>query len=295
MSQENKVLEYPNGLSSIPYASFLQIEKYSYDEAQKNVAKSFNDASGAVQRSFVAGLVNGGADFIEKSYASGKPTDVTFDKAMNNIYETVRTETEANRDLNKQQERKGMSEKTRLIEGGHDINLRTDTNLDRNIQVKLENGEITTVGQLLDKKEAKRKRKNKGLMETTCMLPLPNEFQYKYGADWNNEFKLGTLALAADEAGRFGALTLAGGAAGFLGSFIGGSLQAADEGSEIGGVSATKLIQGFAGGAKFATNPFNVNSPLNPQNLAGLAGLAPNENSIQFFERMQGREFGFRF
>ena len=295
MSQENKVLEYPNGLSSIPYASFLQIEKYSYDEAQKNVAKSFNDASGAVQRSFVAGLVNGGADFIEKSYASGKPTDVTFDKAMNNIYETVRTETEANRDLNKQQERKGMSEKTRLIEGGHDINLRTDTNLDRNIQVKLENGEITTVGQLLDKKEAKRKRKNKGLMETTCMLPLPNEFQYKYGADWNNEFKLGTLALAADEAGRFGALTLAGGAAGFLGSFIGGSLQAADEGSEIGGVSATKLIQGFAGGAKFATNPFNVNSPLNPKNLAGLAGLAPNENSIQFFERMQGREFSFRF
>ena len=40
-------------------------------------------------------------------------------------------------------------------------------------------------------------------METTCMLPLPNEFQYKYGADWNNEFKLGTLALAADDAGRF--------------------------------------------------------------------------------------------
>ena len=71
MSQENKVLEYPNGLSSIPYASFLQIEKYSYDEAQKNVAKSFNDASGAVQRSFVSGLVNGGGDFIEKSYASG--------------------------------------------------------------------------------------------------------------------------------------------------------------------------------------------------------------------------------
>ena len=37
-------------------------------------------------------------------------------------------------------------------------------------------------------------------MATRCHLPLPNEFQYKYGADWNNEFKLGTLALAADEA-----------------------------------------------------------------------------------------------
>jgi len=132
-------------------------------------------------------------------------------------------------------------------------------------------------------------------MASRCMLPLPNEFQYKYGADWNNEFKLGTLALAADEAGKFAGVSIAGGAAGFLGNFIGGSLQASDEGSQIGGVDATKLITGFAGGAKFATNPFNVNSPLDPKNLAGLAGLAPNENSIQFFERMQGREFSFRF
>ena len=46
-------------------------------------------------------------------------------------------------------------------------------------------------------------RQSKGLMSKKCMLPLPNEFQYKYGADWNNEFKLGTLALAADDAGRF--------------------------------------------------------------------------------------------
>ena len=44
MTQKNTVIEYPTGLSAIPYASFLQIEKYSYDEAQKNVAKSFNDA-----------------------------------------------------------------------------------------------------------------------------------------------------------------------------------------------------------------------------------------------------------
>ena len=39
-----------------------------------------------------------------------------------------------------------------------------------------------------------------------CHLPLPNEFQYKYGADWNNEFKLGTLALAADDALRNGGI-----------------------------------------------------------------------------------------
>ena len=34
---------------------------------------------------------------------------------------------------------------------------------------------------------------------------------------------------------------------------------------------------------------------MNYPNIAGLAGLAPNENSIQFFQRMQGRDFSFRF
>ena len=42
MAEQNTVVEYPTGLSSIPFASFLQIEKYSYDEAQKKVATQFN-------------------------------------------------------------------------------------------------------------------------------------------------------------------------------------------------------------------------------------------------------------
>ena len=52
---------------------------------------------------------------------TGKPTDETFDKAMGNIYKTVRTEQKAIRKLNSQQKRKGMSEETRLIEGGTNI------------------------------------------------------------------------------------------------------------------------------------------------------------------------------
>ena len=294
MEQDKTVLEYPSNLSSIPYASFLQIEKYSYDEAQKNVAKSFNDASGSVSRSFVAGFVKDGADFIAKAYGTGTPTQRLTDEVFNE-YTTERTETLVERKLNKQQKKRGFSETTTLVTGGNKINLRTDTNLDPNIKVVLDNGETTTVGQLQKEKQAKIDKKNKGLMLSRCLLPLPNEFQYKYGADWNNEFKLGTLALAADEAGKFAGVVAAGGTAGAALQFLGGSLQTADQGAQIGGVSATKLIQGFAGGASFASNPFNVNSPLDPKNLVGLAGLAPNENSIQFFERMQGREFSFRF
>ena len=58
---------------------------------------------------------------------------------------------------------------------------------------------------------------------------------------------------------------------------------------------ASKMVQSVVGGMKKAADPFKIGSELSPKNVAGLAGLAPNENSIQFFERMQGREFGFRF
>ena len=46
-----------------------------------------------------------------------------------------------------------------------------------------------TIGQI-KKKTEKMDLAVKGLMSKKCHLPLPNEFQYKYGADWNNEFKL---------------------------------------------------------------------------------------------------------
>ena len=127
------------------------------------------------------------------------------------------------------------------------------------------------------------------------MLPLPNEFQYKYGADWNNEFKLGTLALAADEAGKISCVSNSWWCNWWRFELAAGILSQGSNIAKVGGVDPTKLVQGFTKGAKTATDPFKVNSPLNPTNLAGLAGLAPNENSIQFFERMQGREFGFRF
>ena len=50
MSQEMSVLEYPVGLGRIPYASFLEINRYEYQEAMDKVAKSQNDALGALQR-----------------------------------------------------------------------------------------------------------------------------------------------------------------------------------------------------------------------------------------------------
>ena len=178
MSQQNTVIEYPTGLSSIPFASFLQIEKYSYDEAQKTVAKQFNDALGSYNRSVISDVVRTGANTLAKAYGSGAPTDSFSDYALNE-YKTERTTQDVRVNT-----RGGGSKIVQRGSGGNKINI-NDPNVDPSTRVELKNGEITTVGQLLKKKKEAIDKKNKGLMASRCMLPLPNEFQYKYGADWS--------------------------------------------------------------------------------------------------------------
>ena len=283
MAEQNTVVEYPTGLSSIPFASFLQIEKYSYDEAQKKVATQFNDALGSLNRSKISDVVRFGSNRLAEAYGSGTPTDSFTDYALNE-YKTEKITTK---------EKRGSRTFTKTS-GGRTINI-TDPSVDPNTRVVLKNGETTTVGQLLKKKQEMKDRQSKGLMSTVCHLPLPNEFQYKYGADWNNEFKLGTLALAADEAGKFAGVATAGGLIGGGLDFLSQKLTTGSQVGKISGVDPTKIVQSAVSGLQTAADPFKMNSPLNPKNVAGLAGLAPNENSIQFFERMQGREFSFRF
>ena len=276
--QQNTVIEYPVGLSEIPFASFLEIEKYSYDEAMKTVAKEQNDALGSLQRSQLGNAIDLIGDAQELAYASGDFSEGQ-DERFNQYYTAADRSDSA------------------LFSGGQ-INI-NDPNVDKSIVVVV-NGEEITVGQLLKKKQEMRDRQNKGLMSKKCMVPLPNEFQYKYGADWNNEFKLGTLALAADDAGRFLTTTAAGAVIGGGSNALAQYLSNPVSGQsgkllEQLGIDPTKVVQGAAGGAAKAANLYGVNSQLNPTNLAGLAGLAPNENSIQFFQRMQSRQFSFRF
>ena len=268
---ENTVIEYPTGLSAIPFASFLQIEKFSYEAAQKYAAQNFNDALGSLGRSSIAQKIDSAVDGLATVYGSG---DTSTEKGKIDVNQTLYT----------------SAKKSRKTQKKIDINTADDS-----VRVKLKDGSTTTIGQLKQKKQELIDRQSKGLMASKCMLPLPNEFQYKYGADWNNEFKLGTLALAADEAYRFGAITGGGALLGGGLQFLTDKLTQGSGAANIAGVDPTKIVQSAVGGLKTAADPLKVNSELNPRNVAGLAGLAPNENSIQFFERMQGRNFSFRF
>ena len=281
MPESKTVLEYPTGLSSIPYASFLQIEKYSYDEAQKKVQSSQNDALSSLANSRIADIVDGGVDVVAGAYGS-----------------ELSKETRNQRKIEKAlaDDSFGMAGTGFLGLGREKISL---ADADDSTEV-IVNGRKTTIGALKKEKARLAELNAKGLMSSMCNLPLPNEFQYKYGADWNNEFKLGTLALAADDAVRFAAITgTAAAAGGFVQSKVNaltdpkGNKNNKQKNKKIENIE--KIINTSLGAGKKAADPFKVNSELNPKNIAGLAGLAPNENSIQFFQRMQGRQFGFRF
>ena len=69
-----------------------------------------------------------------------------------------------------------------------------------------------------------------------------NEFQYKYGADWNNEFKLGTLAMDADDFGKFRNCNCRSGI-GAVGSWLTQWLSKGVSAGKAGGVDVNKLVQ----------------------------------------------------
>ena len=279
---QKTVFEYPTGLSGIPYASHLQIEKYSYDEAQKKVQDSQNDALGSLQNSRIADIVEGGVNAVANIYGSGESRET---KNQRKIEKQL-----AEQDTFKLANARGPNRNKKISLADAD----DDTEV-------IFNGKKTTVGALKKEKQRIADLNAKGLMSTMCHLPLPNEFQYKYGADWNNEFKLGTLALAADDALRAGGILALGAGLGALKQGAVNMLTGDKSGKPKNDAASKKMkkiesmITSAAGGAGGAVDPMKVNSELSPKNIAGLAGLAPNENSIQFFQRMQGRDFSFRF
>ena len=151
MTQNNTVIEYPTGLSSIPYASFLQIEKYSYDEAQKSVAKSFNDGLGSLNRSVLSKVLRAGGDAAAVAYAAGTPDDKFIDNMLNR-YKRPEVKTLVKEASGTSVRQSGSNVDKYKTTGGDSINI-TDENIDPSTVIQLRNGETTTAGQLLQKKK----------------------------------------------------------------------------------------------------------------------------------------------
>ena len=280
LEESQTVLEYPRGISTVPYASFLKITRYEYQEALEKVAANSNDALGAFARSGVMkNLVNATTSVASTIY-NGASFDA--DSSLNTMEDSI-NEGKKNAwwDFMDVFSFDGTN-KTEIPGGDKEITL--------------PNGETTTWNALKNDKDEVANERRKGLAASDLFVALPEEFQYGYKADWGNTFKMGTMALMADNAAKFTALGAlgAGAGAGFTASL--GKLQdMAGMAGNIPGVNADEYAANMAAGAQMATNPFGVNDSLNPTNIAGLGGMAPNENAIQMFSRMGFRQFSFSF
>ncbi len=274
------ILEYPRGISTVPYASFLKITRYEYQEALEKVAANSNDALGAYARSGVMkNLVNTTTNVASTIYNGASfDSDSSLNTMENSINEGKKNSWWDFADVFSFD----GTNKTEIPGGDKEITL--------------PNGETTTWNALKNDKDEVANERRKGLAASDLFVALPEEFQYGYKADWGNTFKMGTMALMADNAAKFTALGAlgAGAGAGFTAALS--NLQdMAGAAGNIPGVNADEYAANMAAGAQMATNPFGVNDSLSPTNIAGLGGMAPNENAIQMFSRMGFRQFSFSF
>ena len=272
---------YPKKIASVPFASFMRINKYSYDEGMAEVGKQQNDVLGSVQNSgLVKSVTEGLADSAQWLYG---------DKTGGNNYLAMEEE----KMLAK------FRDNTKDIHKPNDSSSRNweDTRTKEDLlneEFEVDNGwgtepSKTTLNELLEEKKAAKNFHDQGYAKDYCNIAMPNEFQYDYGANWNNTFKLGTMALAADDPARAAMLL---GAGGLVGGISNLGVNALGKNNEMAAV----ITEGAKDGVGKAANPFGVNSDiLDPTNVVGLAGLAPNENAIQFFKKMEFRKFELNF
>ena len=282
IKEEPKNHSYPFNLASIPYASFMRIYKYSYDEGMKNVGANQNDAIGSIQNSGLLKNINDklvdGAQWVYGDKTSGRAL-LNFD-TDSEIISNYR-----NQLMNKKGEEYGGMSREQIL----DVPLSVDNGWGAGFT-------DTTLRELIDKKNEVKKFHQSGYKKAWCNLAMPNEFQFDYSANWNNTFKLGTMALAADDPQRAAIVLGSGATIGMLSSGMKGFLSKSDKDGGLGLGDIAGIASGAKAGAMKAGDFFGVNSNiLDPTNIAGMAGLTPNENAIQFFKKMDFRQFDMNF
>ncbi len=275
---------YPDKVDTIRFASYLKISKYKYNaglkaayaNGQRDVAASFGQS----------GLAQGAKKVVNEIgqtlFGGVDPNDYDLKKFNEDLKNDIKTSTEF--------EGEDRNQITKDVMAGDYSHLFKDGN-----SITLQNGDvINNEEQLLEiKKEAQRTIGND---VSIFNLPMPQEFSYNYNADWSNEFKMGTMARIMDDfAGSLGQMVTTGAFA------VGGELVkitkelATGSVAEGAGFDGGKFDQVLGAAFKGATNPLGSTDALDINRVLGLAGLAPNENAINFFKKMQNRKFNISF
>ena len=282
---------YPKGLTDIPLASYFKITRYQYNDGLKNARESGqNDAStGLANIAPITNKIKQGNSFLFGGTDGGTTEGDQRMEALNNELEALAIadiKRGTGRDGKAKREKRKREVLAKISKGEYE-------HLFRDGPITLTDGTVLeNANQLADIKNESYETAD--TVPTIYRLPMPNEFQYSYGASWGNTFKLGTMARVLDDpTGAIGQMLATGTLAGVTDAIgqIGSSFT--DGLNDQAGMDISKTLgKAFKG----ATDPLGVNSDITqPANFLGLAGLAPNENAIMMFSKMEMRSFSLSF
>ena len=276
-------IAYPKNIRTIPYASYFKIMRWEYKKGiQEAAAETGSRDVLAMSQKGASGFVN---DLIESSTTAAFGDVET--KANNSARNIKDIDQKIKKGFNKQK-KMFRTEHNKKIEAAKEANDYSGFNY----PIKLQDGtEVNNPEELQNKKNEAKKAQDS--VQSLYWLPMPNDYSYKYGANWDNKFKLGTMAKFASDAGAGLKQSAITGAIGGAVTTITEAANVAGEGMDEGsGGMATGIL---SGAASAAVNPLGSTDTFDTTNLLGLAGLAPNENAIQLFSNMTMRSFTFSF
>ena len=282
-----KTLMYPNALTSIPYASYFKITRWEYKEALEKAAQEHG------HRDAAALLGKGQGKVLNDAINS--TTQGVFDGVNKRMEDTLKNDKTIN-DAFRKQFKPGMFNRNK-----ENLEAMNKAKKEHNYEgivpkegIKLQDGtQIDSATDLAEiRKDAERHAK---ALQSCYYLPIPNEYAYGYSAKWDNSIKLGAMARVLDDAGSGMAQMLTTGAAS-------GSAETMSQATDIftkavgegSGADIGAVAKAFGSGA---VDPFDIGTKdvFKPKNLIGMAGLAPNENAIQLFTKMDNRSFEMTF
>ena len=256
---------YPKGLTDIPLASYFKITRYQYNDGLKNARESGqNDAStGLANIAPITNKIKQGNSFLFGGTDGGTTEGDQRMEALNNELEALAIadiKRGTGRDGKAKREKRKREVLAKISKGEYE-------HLFRDGPITLTDGTVLeNANQLADIKNESYETAD--TVPTIYRLPMPNEFQYSYGASWGNTFKLGTMARVLDDpTGAIGQMLATGTLAGVTDAIgqIGSSFT--DGLNDQAGMDISKTLgKAFKG----ATDPLGVNSDITqPANFLG--------------------------
>jgi hypothetical protein len=278
--------EYPKGLRTIEYASYMRITRYKYNEGLRRARD--NGMQG------VEAAMGNNIGFQATKAITNKTLQFTYGNVDHGSGDLQAFEAQLKQVVKNSNSDKGWFANDRA--NYNQVKAGDYSNID--FPITLQDGTTFDNAEQLASLRNQSQQSSKAL-KSLYFLPMPNEFSYAYNASWDNKFKMGTMARVLDNpltgVAQMGFTGIGSGLFNAIGQYVkpmvGKFFSGIDE-SNNSGIKSQEVAGAFFKGA---TNPLGSTDSLNTTNTLGLAGLAPNENAITMFSKMQNRSFSLTF